>query len=132
MLKNKEPLTADYKTNEKCETARMLSGLAKSLNKYIVGGSFPEEVAGQEKIFNTCLCFNREGDIVAEHRKLHLFDINIPGGVTFYESEFMNFGPPQVTIFDTEYCKVSIKLFKEYRSVLASVMTFASLSTLSF
>ena len=41
MLQYKEPLLPDYKTNDKCETTKMLSGLAKSLNKYIIGGSFP-------------------------------------------------------------------------------------------
>ncbi len=41
MLKDKEPLLPDYKTNEACQTTHMLSSLAKSLNKYIVGGSFP-------------------------------------------------------------------------------------------
>jgi omega-amidase len=106
MLKNKEPLLPDYKTNESCQTSQMLSRISKSLNKYIIGGSFPEEIIGEEKIYNTCLCFNKEGDIVAQHRKLHLFDINIPGGVTFYESDFIRPGPPQVTIFDTDYCKV--------------------------
>jgi omega-amidase len=94
MLKFKEPLLPDYKTNEKCETSKLLSHLSKTLGKYIIGGSFPEEVPGEDKIYNTCLCFNREGDIVAQHRKLHLFDINIPGGITFYESEYVKAGPP--------------------------------------
>lgn len=43
----------------------MLSGLAKSLNKYIIGGSFPEEIENEDRIYNTSVCFNREGDIVA-------------------------------------------------------------------
>ena len=89
MLKFKEPLFSDYKTNPKCETASLLSGLAKSLGRYIIGGSFPEEIPGSEKIYNTCLCFNREGDIIAQHRKLHMFDIDIPSGITFQESAYV-------------------------------------------
>jgi omega-amidase len=108
MLKDKEPLTQDYKTNDKFETTKMLSHLAKTLNKYIIGVSFPEAIENEERIYNTSCCFNREGDIVAQHRKLHLFDINIPGGITFYESEYVKPGPPQVTIFETEYCKVKL------------------------
>lgn len=34
MLANKEALLQDYKTNDKCETSKLLSHLAKSLNKY--------------------------------------------------------------------------------------------------
>jgi len=106
MLKDKEPLTADYKTNEACQTSKTLSNLAKTLGKYIIGGSFPESIEGEDRIYNTCLCFNREGDIVAQHRKLHMFDINIPGKITFQESEYVKPGLPQFTIFETEFCKV--------------------------
>jgi len=48
---------------------------------------------GDGKIYNTCLCFDKNGQITAQHRKQHLFDVNIPGGVTFYESDFCEKGP---------------------------------------
>jgi omega-amidase len=43
----------------------------------------PEAIEGSDKIYNTCLCFDREGNLLAKHRKLHLFDVNIPGGIVF-------------------------------------------------
>ena len=58
MLKHKEPVD-DFKTNEEARTARLLSSLSKELDKYIIGGSIPEKVEGEEKIYNTCLCFDR-------------------------------------------------------------------------
>ena len=61
---------------------------------------------------------------MARHRKLHLFDINIPGGVTNMESDFVKHGPPNLTIFETEYCKIGIGIcydlrFPEYAQLLA-------------
>ena len=71
---------------------------------WIVGGSVPERVVSVEEgkeddIFNTCLCINPEGTIVGKHRKVHLFDINVPGGITFFESDTLSAGNT-LTAFD--------------------------------
>jgi hypothetical protein len=42
MLKSREPIKDDYKTNPLCETTKLLSELAKETQKYIIGGSIPE------------------------------------------------------------------------------------------
>ena len=59
----------------------MLSVAAKSHQKYIVGGSIPErtECGGQRVLYNSCSVFSPNGEIVAKFRKIHLFDIDVPG-----------------------------------------------------
>ena len=105
ILQNQEPIDLQ---NEKSVTARMLSDMAKQTQKYIIGGSIPESIEEEEgkRVYNTCLCFDREGQITAKHRKIHLFDINIPGKTVSQESSHVKHGPPQFTLFETEYCKV--------------------------
>ena len=64
MLKNAEPiLIKDFRDEPKCETTRFLSNIAKTTGTYIIGGSIPEKVEGEDKIFNTCLCFDKDGEI---------------------------------------------------------------------
>jgi len=68
----------------------MLSKAARDGGVFLVGGSFPERDG--DKLFNTCYIFNKDGDMIARHRKIHLFDIDIPGKITFKESETLSPG----------------------------------------
>lgn len=77
-----------------------LSALAAELGVYIVGGSLPELDAGN--VYNTCYVYGRDGRQLARHRKVHLFDIDIAGGVRFMESETLSPGS-QITTFETEF-----------------------------
>eukprot|EP01084_Bolivina_argentea_P168684 292478_1 len=72
----------------------MLSNAAKLHKKYIIGGSIPEEIyeQNQRKLYNTCLIFNRNGDVIGKYRKMHLFDMNAPGKFTFQESKTLSGG----------------------------------------
>jgi len=72
------------------KSSSLLSSLAKDLNLHLIGGSFPEEEDG--KIFNTCLVYGPDGLLLGKHRKVHLFDIDIPGGQKFKESDVLSPG----------------------------------------
>ncbi len=50
-------------------------------------------------IYNSSCVFNEQGQLISIHRKLHLFDIDIPGKMTFQESETLS-GGDRVTVFD--------------------------------
>mmetsp|Transcript_59705 Transcript_59705/g.69791 ORF Transcript_59705/g.69791 Transcript_59705/m.69791 type:complete len:340 (+) Transcript_59705:172-1191(+) len=85
-------------------SVKLLIDMAKELNIWIIGGSIPERTVAkdrstEDKIYNTCICIDPKGRIVAKHRKVHLFDIDVPGKITFKESDTLSPGD-SVTTFD--------------------------------
>ncbi len=61
--------------------------LARELGIYLVIGSIVERTGIPEKTANTSLLFGPDGCLLATYRKMHLFDVDVPGGVSFRESE---------------------------------------------
>ncbi|WP_245157234.1 carbon-nitrogen hydrolase family protein [Anaerovorax sp. IOR16] len=94
------------------KTVSMLSSLAKECNIYLIGGSIAEEE--EDKIYNTCFAFNPDGVLIGKHRKAHLFDVNVKGGIRFIESDTFTPGN-QVTVIETEFCKVGIGICYDVR-----------------
>lgn len=82
------------------ETVAFLRETARKTGAYLIGGSLPERDGG--KIYNTSLAFDPQGNLIAKHRKMHLFDIAIPGKIEFRESAVLSPGDAP-TVFKTEY-----------------------------
>ena len=111
--------------------SRMLMNAAKDLDMWIVGGSVSERVVTDEeddegkkieKIYNTCLVLNPDGCVVAKHRKVHMFDIDVPGKITFFESETLTPGST-VSHFESPYGEIGVGIcydirFAEYAILL--------------
>ncbi|XP_067402252.1 omega-amidase NIT2 isoform X2 [Emydura macquarii macquarii] len=103
------------------ESTQKLSEVAKECGIYLIGGSIPEEDAG--KLYNTCTVFGPDGIMLAKHRKIHLFDINVPGKIQFQESETLSPGD-SFSVFDTPYCKVGLGICYDIRfAELAQIYT---------
>lgn len=102
----------DYAEAEDGETVYFLSRLAHSLGVYIIGGSIPE--IDNDKIYNTSFSFNREGDVIGKHRKVHLFDIDVKDGIRFMESDTLTAGN-SMTVIDTEFCKIGVAICYDVR-----------------
>ncbi|XP_054458755.1 omega-amidase NIT2 [Anoplopoma fimbria] len=94
------------------ETSQLLSDTAKENQVYLVGGSIPEEDGG--KLYNSCLVFGPDGELILKHRKIHLFDIDVPGKIRFQESETLSPGSTLST-FDTPFCKVGVGICYDMR-----------------
>jgi nitrilase len=63
----------------------MIVECARQHRAYIHLGSFLEKE--EERLYNTGLVVNPDGGVIAKYRKLHLFDVEIPGGRKYLESK---------------------------------------------
>ena len=68
------------------ETVEAMSSWARTHGITLVGGSIAERRDGREKLSNTCVVFDPEGEIAAVYRKIHMFDVEV-GGVVYRESD---------------------------------------------
>ena len=68
-------------------TLSALRELARRRGLFIVAGSIAERVSDPRKTANTSALIADDGAIVAAYRKIHLFDVQIPDGARYAESE---------------------------------------------
>jgi predicted amidohydrolase len=66
-------------------TSRALAGAARKLGVTLVGGSIYE--AAGKKRYNTCLVFDRRGELLSKYRKVH-----IPQDEHYYEQDYFGSG----------------------------------------
>lgn len=97
---------------ENGESIEAMSAWARDNGIILVGGSIPEKDG--DKLYNTCFVFDEIGRIIAKHRKAHLFDVDIEGGIRFKESNNFAAGN-EITVFDTKYGKMGVMVCFDIR-----------------
>lgn len=106
---------------EQSPSFRALSSMAAEAGVYLVGGSIPEAEAGEgedkqaKKYYNTSLIFGPDGALLASHRKVHLFDIDIPGRITFRESEVLTAGNKLTLVDLPGYGRIAVAICYDVR-----------------
>src|SRR5256714_14242429 len=69
-------------------TIERLQEKARKHKMIVHGGSIVERVSTMPgKFHNTSVLIDREGEIIARYRKIHLFDVDLANGEKHYESE---------------------------------------------
>lgn len=125
----------EYSENaENSYTLNLISEIASEEKKYIIAGSIPEKEATStsERIYNTSFMFNPNGEIIAKHRKMHLFDIDVKGKIYFKESDTLTAGN-QITIAETSFGKIGIGICYDIRfPELARLMTLEGADILCY
>jgi deaminated glutathione amidase len=81
-----ETLHEAAETIETGESVEAMRGWSSRHGITLVGGSITERREGREKLSNTSLVFDPDGELVALYRKIHLFDVDV-GGHRYRESD---------------------------------------------
>ncbi len=93
----------------------MLRELATRHGAWIVGGGLPERVPGDgRRTYNTAAVIAPSGALVAAYRKIHLFDVEIPGGAVLRESDATAPGEDRVVV-EIEGAKVGVTICYDVR-----------------
>ncbi|MCG8591497.1 MAG: carbon-nitrogen hydrolase family protein [Proteobacteria bacterium] len=113
------------------EIVGQLSDWAARHGVWLLGGSFPEVIEGDERVHNCSPLLDPDGRVVAVYRKIHLFDVDLghTGGGVYRESA--TFAPgKEVVVADTPFGGVGLSIcydlrFPElYRAMAAARVRF--------
>ena len=94
--------------------ARFFAETARDLGMWVHAGSFHETGPDSDHSYNTSLVFNRNGSLAATYRKIHLYDVEIPGRVSYRESARVAAGDDVVAL-DIEGVRVGLSICYDLR-----------------
>ena len=101
-----------YAEPEDGQLHSLCASSARKYGIYLSAGTVPEIEDG--KIYNTAYVFDRNGNQIAKHRKMHMFDIDIRNGQAFRESDTLSPGS-SITVFDSEFGKIGLCVCFDFR-----------------
>ncbi|KAI2640304.1 carbon-nitrogen hydrolase [Xylaria nigripes] len=117
-----ETLLPSPPSREQAPSFHALSSMAAEAKVFLVGGSIPEAEpdskqsgTASRKYYNTSLIFGPDGALLASHRKVHLFDIDIPGKITFRESDVLTAGNKLTLVDLPGYGRIAVAICYDVR-----------------
>ena len=96
------------------EFAATFAAVARRRSIWVHAGSFHETGPDEAHTYNTSLVFDRAGGLAATYRKIHLFDIDIPGRVANQESRTVAPGT-ECVVADVEGVPVGLSICYDLR-----------------
>ena len=101
-----------YAEEGRGESYQRLSAMARDNGVTLVGGSIPER--DENRLYNTSYIFGPDGMLLGRHRKVHLFDVDVPGGIRFMESETLTAGE-EITVVETPVGRIGVGICFDIR-----------------
>ncbi len=88
--------------------------LAQELGIWLFPGSFAERADDPTRVFNTATALAPDGGLRGVYRKLHLFDVDVPNGAVFTESDTVQAGD-QAVVVDTPFGRMGMSICYDVR-----------------
>jgi len=107
-------LRANAESLDDGETVDAMRSWARDHKVTIVGGSIAERREGRDKLSNTSIVFDPDGEIAAVYRKIHMFDVEV-GGQVYRESESEEPGEEASRVIDVEGWKLGMTVCYDLR-----------------
>ena len=98
------------------EWRQRFSQLARETGVYLLVGSMAELIEDEAttRCYNTSLFFSPTGVLLAHYRKIHLFDVSIPGGISIRESDSIRAGT-DIVVVPTELGTIGLSICYDLR-----------------
>ncbi|MEW2386336.1 carbon-nitrogen hydrolase family protein [Micromonospora sp. NPDC047707] len=96
------------------EVGQFFAAVARRLGMWVIAGSVHERGPDLQRTYNTSLVFDRSGTLAATYRKIHLYDVEIPGRVSYLESATVAPGVRPVVV-DVEGLRVGLSICYDLR-----------------
>jgi predicted amidohydrolase len=93
-------------------TTERLAAIARERGMWVLGGSVIE--SDGDRLYATSVVLDRSGELVARYRKIHLFDVDLPGQSPFRESSTFTPGDQLVT-HDTDVGRIGLSICYDLR-----------------
>ncbi len=99
---------------EKC--SRFLVTMARRYQIVLLGGGYPVPSGDNNRTLNRAELIGRDGQLLGRYDKIHLFDVDLPDGNKYRESETIVSGvEPPVVINVPGLCKVGLSICYDVR-----------------
>jgi predicted amidohydrolase len=95
---------------------RALARWAREERVWLLGGTFPETIPGDERVYNTSVVFSPDGKEVARYRKIHLFDVSLGEGGRDRYRESTHFAPgSEIVVAPTPFGGIGLSICYDLR-----------------
>ena len=83
------------------QTEKFLAEAARQYGVYLLGGSYPV-LAASGKVYNRSTLIGPDGSTLAAYDKIHLFDVDLEGGESYRESDYVQPGENGPVVYESD------------------------------